>query len=260
MVNKTRLLVPLRVLSVPLIIGLLLILGVGIGTVRAQQAAVTCSDPVDKWYDCWQRFSTIQKYADDWCSDASPTKSGSETESKRDQCKGYLFRGVNFSPSGISRSERCNDLQGIAANKDCYVILRTGGAWYAQLKKYGDDCGGFAKPDPDCADKVKQDFLKSKGWIDPDAKTGLSNSIDQRNPKDTAFIKRISAYIRWLIVGIGVLAVFSLVIAGIQYTAAQNNPQAVAAAKGRINNVVIGILIYFVMFAALQWLIPGGLF
>ena len=253
--NKKRLVAP-TMWFITLVLGVLM----PISALNAQQAAVNCLDPVDKWYDCWQRFSIVDKYVKDWCSKASPSPVKGQTESARDKCVNFLFKGVNLSPPGIASSERCNDLQGIAENKNCYVFLRTGGAFYAQVKALGNECNGYADLDVECARDFQEQYLISKGWYNPDASTGLSGDIDQTSPDETPFIKRITAYIRWLIVGIGILAVFGFVIAGIQYSAAQDNPQAVAAAKTRINNIVIGIIIYFVMFAALQWLIPGGVF
>ncbi len=78
--------------------------------------------------------------------------------------------------------------------------------------------------------------------------------------QSTPFYKKLVTYINLFSTGIGILAVLSLVIAGIQYTAAQDNPQSIAAAKERITNVVIGIVLYVAMYGLLQWLIPGGIF
>ncbi len=63
-----------------------------------------------------------------------------------------------------------------------------------------------------------------------------------------------------LLVGIGVLGVLGIVISGIQYLTAADNEQKMATAKKRIVEVIIGLVIYAVMYVALQWLIPGGIF
>ncbi len=63
-----------------------------------------------------------------------------------------------------------------------------------------------------------------------------------------------------LLVGIGILGVLGIVISGIQYLTAADNEQQMATAKKRIVEVVIGLAIYAVMYVALQWLIPGGIF
>lgn len=57
--------------------------------------------------------------------------------------------------------------------------------------------------------------------------------------------------------GIGVLAVVGIVLSGIQYITSQGDPGKMAKAKNRIIQVVIGLVIYAVMYAALVFLVPG---
>ena len=74
----------------------------------------------------------------------------------------------------------------------------------------------------------------------------------------------IVKWINWginLVAGIvGVGAVLMIIWAGIQYTTARDNAQAVAAAKQKIINVVIGIAAFIFLYAFLNWLVPGGVF
>lgn len=58
---------------------------------------------------------------------------------------------------------------------------------------------------------------------------------------------------------VGVVVVITIVVAGIQYSAAGSNPQAVASARNKIRNALIALFAYIFMFAFLEWLIPGGL-
>ena len=60
--------------------------------------------------------------------------------------------------------------------------------------------------------------------------------------------------------GVGVLGTLGLIVAGAQYVTAADSPERMAKAKSRIINVLIGLAVYAVMWAALNWLIPGGLF
>ena len=60
--------------------------------------------------------------------------------------------------------------------------------------------------------------------------------------------------------GVGIAAVIGVIVAGIQYMTAQGNEAQMAKAKRRILEVVIGIALYALMWAILQWLIPGGVF
>lgn len=69
----------------------------------------------------------------------------------------------------------------------------------------------------------------------------------------TFFINVISA-----VIGVG--AIIMVIFAGIQYSAARDNPQAIQAAKQKLINVLIGLAAFVFMYAFLQWLIPGGVF
>ena len=59
---------------------------------------------------------------------------------------------------------------------------------------------------------------------------------------------------------VGIIVIAMIVIGGIQYSTARNDPQAIAAARGRIINALIALLFYIFIFAILQWLVPGGVF
>lgn len=78
------------------------------------------------------------------------------------------------------------------------------------------------------------------------------------NPENCGIIRYIRIFTDALSVIVGIVVVMSLVIAGIQYSAAGSNPQAVAAAKKRIGQALLALVIYLFLFAFLQWLVPGG--
>lgn len=59
--------------------------------------------------------------------------------------------------------------------------------------------------------------------------------------------------------GLGVAATIGVVIAGVIYLTARDNPEKVATAKKRLIDVVIGLVAWAAMAAVLNWLIPGGL-
>lgn len=56
----------------------------------------------------------------------------------------------------------------------------------------------------------------------------------------------------------GVVIASSIVAAGIQYSSAGSNPQKVAAARQRMINSVLALLIFAFGYAVVQWLVPGG--
>lgn len=59
--------------------------------------------------------------------------------------------------------------------------------------------------------------------------------------------------------GVVVLAVVGLVVAGIQYITAKDSADQVKKAKDRIFQIVVGLVIYALMWSLLEWLIPGGI-
>lgn len=58
---------------------------------------------------------------------------------------------------------------------------------------------------------------------------------------------------------VGVAAVAAVVYAGIMYASAGDKADQVSKAKNMITQTVIGIILYALMFFAIQWLVPGGI-
>ena len=72
-------------------------------------------------------------------------------------------------------------------------------------------------------------------------------------------------YYVWLFINVlsglvGMVLVITIVVAGIQWTTAGDNPQQISAARNRIVNAVIALLVFVFMYAFLQWVVPGGIF
>ena len=63
--------------------------------------------------------------------------------------------------------------------------------------------------------------------------------------------------LRILMYGLGAAAVLGVVIAGIIYMTARDNPQQVAVAKKRLIDIVIGLVAWALMYTLLNWLVPG---
>lgn len=63
-----------------------------------------------------------------------------------------------------------------------------------------------------------------------------------------------------MLAGVGVAAVIGIVYGAILYTSAGGSPDKVKKAMEVIRNTVIGLLAFALMWSALQWLIPGGVF
>ena len=63
-----------------------------------------------------------------------------------------------------------------------------------------------------------------------------------------------------LTAGVGIAAIGGIIYGAILYTSAGGSPEQVKKAMGIITNVVIGVVAYALMFAGLNFLIPGGIF
>jgi hypothetical protein len=74
-----------------------------------------------------------------------------------------------------------------------------------------------------------------------------------------ALINYLRGWLRLLNGAVALVVMLMLVIAGIQYMTSLANPSSIAAAKTRITNAIIALIMWLMMFAALQFLMPGGL-
>lgn len=69
----------------------------------------------------------------------------------------------------------------------------------------------------------------------------------------------LTLVLKILVYGLGAAATLGVVIAGIMYMTARDNPQQVALAKKRLIDIVIGLAVWALMYTLLNWLIPGSL-
>ena len=76
---------------------------------------------------------------------------------------------------------------------------------------------------------------------------------------DSLYTKYLNPFIKLLSAVVGILVVLSVIIGGVQYSAAGSDPQQVAAARKRIGNALLGLVAYIFLFALLNWLVPGGI-
>lgn len=95
-----------------------------------------------------------------------------------------------------------------------------------------------------------------------------NNSNNSKSPTDakTAILPsdwKIEDILNMVLVvvttGVGIAAVGSIVFAGVLYITARDNAAQVSKAKTMIMNTIIGIIAYILMWAFLEWIIPGGI-
>ena len=59
---------------------------------------------------------------------------------------------------------------------------------------------------------------------------------------------------------VGIVVVGSIIYGGIQYSMAGSDPQKISAAKERIRNAIIALLVFIFAYSFLNYLVPGGLY
>lgn len=73
----------------------------------------------------------------------------------------------------------------------------------------------------------------------------------------------ISQYLKWIIQfltgGVGLVITLMIVVSGVQYTLAGSSPDKVQQAKSRLKNAIIGLVLFILLSAILNYLVPGGL-
>lgn len=74
-----------------------------------------------------------------------------------------------------------------------------------------------------------------------------------------AIVFYLKAIIQFLTGGVGLVVTLMIIIGGVQYMAAGDSPQKVEAAKKRITNAILALVLFIFTVAILNFLVPGGL-
>ena len=96
------------------------------------------------------------------------------------------------------------------------------------------------------------DSKKNKDTTPADAKTAIL-------PSDWKIEDILNMVLVVVTTGVGIAAVGSIIFAGVLYITARDNAAQVSKAKTMITNTIIGIIAYILMWAFLEWIIPGGI-
>lgn len=79
------------------------------------------------------------------------------------------------------------------------------------------------------------------------------------NEGNCGIYKHLTRFVNAASALVGVVVVIMIVVRGIQYSAARDNPQATASARNGIWQALLALMLYLFMFSFLQWLVPGGI-
>lgn len=171
------------------------------------------------------------------------------------------FAGVTYDCPKTATEKVDNKAPGKFSTSKCYVFSDPNKGWQVlpctdgrftttttipQATRKSDSALTEACPDEIEEAAVKE--AKERGTSTTKAKAEACDLIARyANP-----------LITFLTVAVGLVVTISIVIGGIQYATARNNPQAISAAKTRITNALLGFLAYSLLWGFLQWVVPGG--
>lgn len=124
---------------------------------------------------------------------------------------------------------------------------------YTFAKEIIEDSNGNSVSPSDLKSKSDSNSNSdSKNTPPADAKTAIL-------PSDWKIEDILNMVLVVVTTGVGIAAVGSIVFAGVLYITARDNAAQVSKAKTMIMNTIIGIVAYILMWAFLEWIIPGGI-
>ena len=91
---------------------------------------------------------------------------------------------------------------------------------------------------------------------------GVETAIIECSSSDSeeAFFSIIGSVVNILTYGVGVGAVAGFTYVGFLYMTSQNDPGKIKIEKDRAMQIVIGLLVYALMWGILNFLLPGGIY
>ena len=94
---------------------------------------------------------------------------------------------------------------------------------------------------------------------DNTVETNLFGNVDVGSDGGGVFMV-LNVILQVLTWGVGIAGTAGIIFTGIQYMTAKDDVAQLTKAKNRLIQIVIGLAAYAVMWAFLQWLLPGGIF
>jgi hypothetical protein len=87
---------------------------------------------------------------------------------------------------------------------------------------------------------------------------GSASITDGYMAKYCLFSKYLNPLVNLLSAVVGVVVVIGIIVGAIQFSSSAGDPQKAANGKNHIRNALIGLLAYILLYAFLQFIIPGG--
>lgn len=79
------------------------------------------------------------------------------------------------------------------------------------------------------------------------------------NPSSCLYAKYINPIVNLLSAAVGIIVVAAIIVGAIQFSTSGGDPQKAANGKKHIQNALLGLVVYLLLFGFLQFIIPGGL-
>jgi hypothetical protein len=108
--------------------------------------------------------------------------------------------------------------------------------------------------------KEGQDEVKDSEGTVVSCKPSADCDQADLNPENCKIVHWVTIAINTLSAVVGIVIVLMVIIGGIQYSAAGDDPQKVQEAKKKVTNALLALLAFIFMYAFLQWVVPGGIF
>lgn len=126
------------------------------------------------------------------------------------------------------------------------------------------DNGGSTtdQPPPEQQEDIKCDTDTCCGKVNTSiiGKEICGNETDNSSAENSTVWLLLMAALQILTAGIGIAAVGGIVYGALLYSTAEDKPDQTKKAISIITNVVIGLVLYGLMYVLLNFLIPGGIF
>lgn len=155
--------------------------------------------------------------------------------------------------------KRCENIQGLNQQSACILEVE---------REIDTECAGLSGTERDeCATTVRNQE-SSSGSLDEELRK-QREEVNSKNDcinkgsggltkENCGIINYLILFVRVLSGLVGIVVVIMIVVRGMQYIVARENPQMTASARQGLLWAVLALIMYLFLFAFLQWLVPGG--